>query len=121
MSRRSDPDRMAVAVLSGRAIYCVTHDLPQAEAIASLREISARPDLLAEVAGILLGCGSEAGGWSTTLAQARLVIQAGADRSLLMGWMREGRRRVRVNAGPFYEERDDLDDLLREALDGLEP
>lgn len=119
MPRLSDPDRMAVAELSGHVAYCREHRLPLDEAVASLREISARPDLLAEVAGIAAGAADRSlPDWPMRLTEIRLLLAAGADRSLLLGWMREGRRRRKLRAGPFYVEPDDLEDVLREVLDG---
>ncbi len=108
---------MAVAELSGQVSYCLTHRMPLEQAVASLREISARPDLLAEVAGLAAGSADrDMSDWPIRLAEIRLLLAAGADRSLLMGWMAEGRRRRKLRAGPFYVEPDDLEDVLREVL-----
>lgn len=113
----TDPDRLAVAQLSGRASYCVQHRIPREQAIAPLHEITARPDLLAEVAGIAAGAAErKSPDWPIRLAGIRLLLAAGADRSLLPGWMTEGRRRRKLRSGPFYVEPDDLEDVLHEVL-----
>jgi hypothetical protein len=85
---RSTPDDIAVAQLTGRASYCVTHKLERDAAVTSLRAISARPDLLAKAAGRVAG-GWRIGSpqWPHARAAARLLIAAGADWDLLGRWV----------------------------------
>lgn len=85
---RSSPDDIAVARLTGRASYCVTHKVPHDAAVTSLREIAIRPDLLAKAAGRLAG-GWKIGSpeWPHYRAAARLVLDAGADHALLGRWI----------------------------------
>jgi hypothetical protein len=78
-----------------------------AEAVAELREITGdRPDgpaLMAEVAG--LGLGAKAGiplEEGKARAEAQILVAAGADKSLIAGWTREGARRAaRARQLPF--------------------
>jgi hypothetical protein len=74
-----------------------------AEAIAELQEIAGgRGDLLAEVAGILLGAHEGALDEAKAKAAARLCHQAGADETLIPRWIEEGRRRAANAALPPF-------------------
>ncbi len=78
-----------------------------AAAIAELQEITGnRPDgpaLMAEVAGV--GLGARAGiplEEDKARVEARILLAAGADKSLIAGWEREGARRAaRARQLPF--------------------
>jgi hypothetical protein len=92
-------DRLIVARISGVAMRHASWREPAedeiAAAVAELREVAGdRPDLLAEEAGILLGF--HEGGLNDPKARsaAQLLIAAGADESLIPGWIGEGRRRA---------------------------
>jgi hypothetical protein len=59
-------------------------------AVPELREIAGdRPDLLAEVAGILLGASEGELDEPRSKAAASFCIAAGADESLIPGWIEE--------------------------------
>jgi hypothetical protein len=97
--RGPDRDRLVVAELSGAATrHARWRDLSEAEtaaAVAELREIAAgRADLLAEVAGILLGFREGAPEEPKAKAAAQLCRLAGADEDLILQWAEEGRRRA---------------------------
>jgi hypothetical protein len=63
--------------------------------VAELREVAGdRPDLLAEEAGILIGASEGRPDEPRARAAAQLCIAAGADESLIPGWVEEGRRRA---------------------------
>jgi hypothetical protein len=73
--------------------------------VPELREIAGdRPDLLAEVAGILLGASEGELDEPRSKAAASFCIGAGADESLIPGWIEEGRRRVAIRRKtPFID------------------
>jgi len=76
-----------------------------AAAAAELRQIAGgRADLLAEVAGLALGASGLKGPEYEARAQAiaRLCRAAGADESLIEGWVQEGRRRVEARRLPPF-------------------
>lgn len=90
--RAPKPDRLITASLHGiLARRCqVSGPLTEQQRAATIVEIRAettRPDLLAEVAGILLGAKGD------RLARD-LLVEAGADESLIEGWAEEGHRRA---------------------------
>jgi hypothetical protein len=65
-----------------------------AAAVAELRELAGgRSDLLAEEAGLLIGCYEDHINGPLKRCAAELLIAAGADESLLTEWIGEGRRR----------------------------
>jgi hypothetical protein len=90
---------MTVAELTGAAMrHARWRDLTEpetADAIAGLREIAGgRADLLAEVAGILLGAREGALDEPRARSAARLCRLAGADEALIPQWAEEGKRRA---------------------------
>jgi hypothetical protein len=65
------------------------------QAVAEIRELAGdRPDLLAQCAGLVLGCGESALDADVYRRMAVLCIGAGADESLIEGWTAVGRRRA---------------------------
>lgn len=121
---RSTPDDIAVAQLTGRASYCVTHKEPRDAAVISLRAISTRPDLLAKAAGRVAG-GWRIGepSWPHARDSARLLIAAGADRALLGKWVGDtisnasaGRGRMGAPDTRITPTPDMIDAYLRELL-----
>ena len=110
-NRGPGSDRLIVARISGVAMRHASWREPAeaeiAAAVAELREVAGdRPDLLAEEAGILLGF--HEGGLNEPRARsaAQLLIAAGADESLMPGWIEEGRRRAGLRRHPPFS-RDD--------------
>ena len=90
---------MAVAELTGAAQrHARWRELTEAEtaaAVAELQEIAGdRTDLLAEVAGLLLGAREGALDEAKAKAAAQLCRLAGADETLIPQWVEEGRRRA---------------------------
>ena len=72
-----------------------------AAAVAELREVAGdRPDLLAEEAGIRLGFHEGGLDEPRAKAAAQLLIAAGAEESLIPGWIEQGRRRAEVRRRP---------------------
>lgn len=114
----STPDQLRVAELHGHALYCVHHRVPAEQAAASLREISVRPDLLAQAAGVIIGASKrDLGDWPVRRAAARALIDAGADRGLLPAWVARGRENLlRGVRGARLDLPEDLDVLLAETL-----
>jgi len=118
----SSPDRIARAQLDGHARYCVHHRVPADVAVAGLREITTRPDLLAEAAGAVAGTvhpsSPERPG---RVAAGRLLVAAGADLDALPHWLAVGRSRAERPIGWGREEAwpDDLDALYAELTEGL--
>jgi hypothetical protein len=105
--RGPDRDRLLVARISGIAKRHSRWREPTESEIAvagaELREVAGdRPDLLAEVAGILLGASEGRVDEPRARAAARLCIAAGADESLIPGWAEEGRRRVEAARHPPF-------------------
>ena len=105
--RGLDSDRLIVARISGVALRHANWREPAGDEIAAaaaeLREVAGdRPDLLAEEAGILLGF--HQGGLNEPKARsaAQLLIAAGADESLIPGWIEEGRRRAELGRHPPF-------------------
>lgn len=95
-----DSDRLIVARLSSIARrHARWGELTEGEAAAGaaeLREIAGgRADLLAEAAGSGLGFYEEQPLFEDRArAEARLLIAAGADETLIPGWIAEGGRRA---------------------------
>jgi hypothetical protein len=105
--RRADPDRLIVAALTGtaqhRAGWAELTEEETAEAVAELRELAAgRGDLLAEVAGILLGFSEDALDEPQAKAAAELCRLAGADEIRIPEWIEEGRKRAANAALPPF-------------------
>lgn len=115
----STRNQIAVAQLHGYAMNCVHKERPVDEAVAGLREITERPDLLAEAAGILAGAADPVTGerpWR--IAAARFLVAAGADRELLPGYIEQGRRNA-TRGGAWNTSRgmpDDLAEVLADIL-----
>jgi hypothetical protein len=109
--RGPDSDRLIVARISGVAMRHASWREPAAgeiaAAVAELREVAGdRPDLLAEEAGILLGFHDGDLNEPRARSAAQLLIAAGADQSLIPGWIEEGRRRPGLRRHPPFS-RDD--------------
>ncbi|HEY4850131.1 MAG TPA: hypothetical protein VII22_05020 [Streptosporangiaceae bacterium] len=99
----TERDRIIVAQIAGAASrHARTHPLTQAElqdAIAELATVAdGRADLLAEHAGLAIGCHEGDLDESHHLRAAQLCINAGADTSLIPRWIEEGRRRAAAAA-----------------------
>ena len=94
--------------------------MPPDEAITSLREITERPDLFAQAAGILAGAVDRRspGEYTRRIAAARLCVAAGADREALPRWLAVGRRNATRKTGPggAPDWPDDLDKVLADVL-----
>jgi hypothetical protein len=107
---RPDPDRLAIARLSSIARrYARWGELTEGEApagAAELREIvGGRADLLAKAAGT--GLGFYEGQpllEDRARAEARLLIAAGADETLIPQWAEEGRRRAEARRMPPFSQ-----------------
>jgi hypothetical protein len=89
------PDRLLVARLDGVAKRHARWRKPTEPEIAAaateLREVAGnRADLLAEVAGILLGASEGRLDEPRARAAAQLCIAAGADESMIPQWIKEG-------------------------------
>jgi hypothetical protein len=115
----STREQIAVAQLEGHAMNCIHRARPVGEAVSGLQEITTRPDLLAEAAGVLAGAADpEIGERPWRIAAARLLVAAGADRELLPKYIEQGRRNVSRPAG-WGTGRvwpDDLDQVLADVL-----
>lgn len=98
----SDRDGITVARISGHVSFLLHQRWPHAQAVESLRALSAdRADLLAEWAGILLGAREPGcGEWSEVIAQVKLLVDAGAQADAIRGWARIGRDRQ----GPWADQ-----------------
>lgn len=89
-------DELVTACLHGIVSrYCGGYRLPSLQppagadreaALAEIRGQTTRADLLAEVAGLMLG-------FDGNQAAHDLLIEAGADTGLIPAWVEEGRRR----------------------------
>jgi hypothetical protein len=107
---RPDPDRILVARLEGVALHHARYEpLPSAqesEAVAQIAELAGgRADLLAECAGVLIGFydGDDLAGGRARNA-ARYLVLAGADETLVDGWVLIGReRRAKAGQAPFSQ------------------
>ena len=74
-------------------------------AVPELRAIAGdRPDLLAEVAGVLLGASEGELDEPRSKAAASFCIAAGANQNLIPGWIEEGRRRVAIRRKPLFSD-----------------
>jgi hypothetical protein len=109
---RPDPDRILAAQLCGTATHHARYRPLTAEehdaAVAELIELAAgRVALLAEQAGLLLGFYAPDDPAATRYHQAaQLLIDAGADRAAVDGWIEVGRQRAAAAAQlPFSGRR----------------
>ena len=76
-----------------------------AVAVAEFRKVAeGRSDLLAEVAGILLGAHEGELDELKAKATAELCRLAGADESLMAGWIEEGRCRAEARRQPPFSQ-----------------
>ena len=92
-------DRLLVARLTGVAQrHARWREPTEAETVAAVADLQAiadgRADLLAEVAGILLGASEDELDEPRARAAAQLLVAAGANEALIPQWMEEGRRRA---------------------------
>lgn len=108
MHERPQADRLALAWLAGEARHHAVWREPDEDeitaAVAELRAITTRPDLLAERAGILLGFYDEASESEQAHATAAVLylVEAGADLASLPYWIDEGAERAgRAGQLPF--------------------
>jgi hypothetical protein len=102
-----EADELTVARLTGAAgRHAPLREPTRAEtatAVAELREIAGdRGDLLAEVAGLLIGFYRETKQERKAQAAARYCIAAGADPNLIPRWIEEGQSRAAVAGQPAY-------------------
>ncbi len=106
--RGPDSDRLTIAQLTGTARRHARWDALAADqkaGVAELREVTGdRSDLLVEVAGIATGTAEGKGEeyLEQGRAAAELCIAAGADESLIPGWIQEGRRRAEAAQHPPF-------------------
>jgi hypothetical protein len=99
--------RLLVARLSGiaqrHARWGAMDEAQKAEGAAALREVAGdRPDLLAQVAGIMLGTAEGKGPEYQARGQAvaELCRLAGADQEVIAGWIEVGRERGAATRHP---------------------
>ncbi len=97
--RASDPDQLTVARLAGAAQRHASCREPNQEetaaAVEELREIAGpRGDLLAEVAGLLIGFYRGTAEEPRARTAAGYCRMAGADQDLIPRWIAEGKRRA---------------------------
>lgn len=107
---QAELDRLTVARLAAVARRNAPRQRPTgtetAAAAGELREIAGdRTDLLAEVAGLLLGYYRQTAEEPRARAAAHYCVAAGADQGLIPRWIEVGRRRAvaarqRARAGP---------------------
>jgi hypothetical protein len=85
-----------IAAISGRhARWRPLTEAEEADAIAELAEAAAgRADLLAECAGLALGCHEDGIDAPKFERAAGLCVKAGADATAIPRWIEEGRRRA---------------------------
>ena len=96
----TESDRIRLAQIAGTASrYATQRELNGQNREAAVAELAAvadgRRDLLAEHAGIVVGCHEGALDEALSLRAAQLCVDAGADASLIPRWIAEGRRRAR--------------------------
>lgn len=113
-------DGVVVAMLWGASERLAAQRIPLEQALAELREITDRPDLLARCAGVMAGSAEpRLGSRQQRIDAARLLVRAGADREQLPRWLRQGRDNVSHGAGwcAGMKWPDDLDQVLADVLD----
>jgi len=93
--RRSSPEQIAVARVSGIAVrHSRTEPIDVHTALEEIRAVPAvSPAVLAEAAGVVIGAHHDDQDWSTRIIEAGLLIGAGADLSQLRHWIRVGAER----------------------------
>ena len=106
---KPDSDRLVVARLTGIANrHSRWRELTEGETAAAVAEIqeaaAGRGDLLAEVAGILIGAREGELDEPKAKAAAELCRLAGADEALIPAWIEEGRRRVEAARMPPFTQ-----------------
>jgi hypothetical protein len=99
-----DQDRITVARITGTALrHCLGRPMTgeqEAAALAALAEIAdGRVDLLAQTAGLALGCHENDLEFPVHRQVAQLCVTAGADMSLVEMWIDIGRRRRAASRG----------------------
>jgi hypothetical protein len=105
-------DRLLVASLYGEVRHRVhlnpAQDSPRDEALDAIGELVGKRDdaaeLLAEVAGVMLGAARFPEGQDQARRSAELLKAAGADETLIPAWIEEGRRRGAAAAKPPFSE-----------------
>jgi hypothetical protein len=102
-----EADQLTVARLTGAAGRHAPFREPTAaetaSAVEELREIAGdRGDLLAEVAGLLIGFYRETRQERKAQAAARYCIAAGADPGLIPQWIEKGQSRAAVARRPVH-------------------
>src|SRR5215471_17044590 len=104
-------DRLLVARLTGiarrHARRGALGEDETAAGVTELRQVAgARPDLLAEVAGITLGTSEARGEEYRVQAQAvaELCRLAGADESAIPAWIEEGKCRAEARRPPLFSQ-----------------
>jgi len=108
---RPQPDRIIVAELSGTVSRYARWEPPDeattAAAVAALRNLAkGRADLLAEVAGLALGFYDGTPDAPRAANKAAFCRLAGADESLIPGWVEIGRERAaQALLPPFSQPR----------------
>lgn len=101
MPRRSTPDQLLVAELTGTAGRHAAKGTPTEEAVAELQALArGRADLLAHVAGTQLGSAETSLHPAWPRRAAELCIAAGADESRIPAIAAEVRERL---ARPLYQ------------------
>jgi hypothetical protein len=104
-----DHDRLLRARLDGIALRHADWHEPAADETAAaaqeLREVAGgRSDLLAEVAGLLLGFYQGGPDEPRAKAAAHFCIAAGADEALIPAWVKEGKRRAEARRMPPFSQ-----------------
>jgi hypothetical protein len=94
----TEAERILTARMTGTAARYARgrplSEAEEAEALASITELAVgRADLLAQVAGLVIGFSQGRPDEPRQQQAAQLLIKAGADQELIPGWIREGRRR----------------------------
>ena len=112
--RAADAHRLLVARLAGIANrHSRWRELTESETAAAVDELQevagGRGDLLAEVAGILLGAREGDLDEPKAKVAAELCRLAGADEPLIPAWIEEGKRRVETRRLPPFRKRPELE------------
>ncbi|HEY7144222.1 MAG TPA: hypothetical protein VH637_08245 [Streptosporangiaceae bacterium] len=100
----SDADRTLFAQIAATAArHARGRPLSAAEEGTAAEELAqaaqGRADLLAQYAGLALGCHEHAADAARYRQAAQLCLAAGADISLIPAWIDEGRRRIAAAGG----------------------
>jgi hypothetical protein len=107
VTAHAEADQVTVARLTGaagrHAPFREPTEAETAVAVEELREIAGdRGDLLAEVAGLLIGFYRETKQERKAQAAARYCVAAGADPELIPRWIEEGQSRAAVARQPVH-------------------